>query len=67
MSYDTNRSYYSNLPYYAQAYKSDAAQRQPLGTRDPNTGHYYQADSAEDAHFIRMGRVDLVPGARRNS
>jgi hypothetical protein len=34
-----------------------------LGTRAPN-GHYYTAESAEDAFYISRGRTDLVPGCR---
>lgn len=33
------------------------------GTRAPD-GHYYTAESAEDAFYISRGRTDLVPGCR---
>lgn len=33
-------------------------------TYNPKDGLYYDAESAEDAHYVRMGRPDLVPGIR---
>lgn len=31
---------------------------------DPKTGLSWDAETAEDAYFIRMGRRDLAPGTR---
>lgn len=31
---------------------------------NPHDGFYYDVFSAEDAHYISLGRPDLVPGVR---
>lgn len=35
-----------------------------MSTLDPKTGLYWEANSAEDAYYIGLGRPDLAPGSQ---